>query len=519
MNNNAPVILRTLIAYAVCVPLALVIGYLLTDTDTRSSQGFLGIFGLLLISPLLLRWHYPLLVFSWGASIAFAFIPGAPSLWLCVVVLSLGLSILERILSRQMHFIRVPSITWPLLVLFAVVVITAELTGGIGLRVLGSPVYGGKKYVILFISILSYFALTSRRIPLEKAYLYVGLFFLGRATAAIGDFSAFAPDWLHLSLFFPQSLNATDAVELGVTRLSGIGNAALGGYFWLMARYGIRGVFLAGRLWRLFLFAVFAVCIAGDGYRTVLFLFMASFILMFFMEGLHRTQLLMVFGLAGILMCVAVIPLADKLPFTFQRALAFLPLKLDDEAVLSADASTDWRLAMWSALLPQVPPHLLLGKGFAITTEDYNEAMTGGSMAATAAHLDASQGGLALASDFHNGMLSVILPFGIWGVLATFWFFGAGLKVLYRNWKYGDPALRLANAILFILFFIEAAEFASCFAGLSLASELQNFIGYLGLGIALNNGVCAPAAKTVPVQKTNPPSRIYPHLRPAPLPR
>jgi hypothetical protein len=140
-------------------------------------------------------------------------------------------------------------------------------------------------------------------------------------------------------------------------------------------------------------------------------------------------------------------------------------------------------------------------------------------MATATANFDAAQNGLALSSDYHNGMLSVILPFGIWGVLVTFWFLWAGLKALYRNWKYGDPSLRLINAFLFILFFIEAAEFASCFAGLSLASELQSFVGNLGLSIALNNGVCAPAAKAVPVKKENQAPRIYPHLRPAPFPR
>jgi hypothetical protein len=518
--NNAPVIFRTLIIYAICVPLALVVGYLLTDTDTRSSLGFLGILGFVLLLPVLMRWHYPLLVFSWGASLTFSFIPGAPSFWLCMVVLSLGLSVLERILSRQMHFIRVPSITWPLLAMFAVVVITAEMTGGIGLRALGSSVYGGKKYVILFISILSYFALTSRRIPLNKAYLYLALFFLGRATGAIGDFYPIAPSWMHfVFVIFPPSVSSSDPFELGVTRLGGVGSAALGCYFWLMARYGIRGIFLSGRLWRAFLFVIFFILVCGGGFRSVLFLFVASFLLMFFMEGLHRTQLLLVFGLAGILAGVAVIPLASKLPFTFQRALAFLPLKLDAEAVRSADASTDWRLAMWTALLPQIPPHLLLGKGFAISTEDYNEMMTGSTIATAAGRLDASQNSLALSSDYHNGMLSVILPFGIWGVLVTFWFLWAGLKALYRNWKYGDPSLRLINAFLFILFFIEAAEFASCFAGLSLASELQSFVGNLGLSIALNNGVCAPAAKAVPVKKENQAPRIYPHLRPAPFPR
>ena len=437
--NNASLILRSLIVYAICVPLAILLGYSLTDWRDHSSLGFMVVLGCVLAFPLLIRWHYPLLVFAWFSSITLNFLPGSPNIWLCMVVLSLGVSIVERILRRDMHFIRVPQITWPLIAMFAVVLMTAELTGGVGLRALGSSVYGGKKYVILFISIVSYFALTSRRIPLEKAHLYVALFFLGKTTAAIGDFYPITPSWLQFVYYiFPPSVNTNNSFEVGVTRLGGIGSAALAVYIWMMARYGIRGIFLSGKPWRPVLFAVLFVLVFLGGFRSALFLCVASFILMFFMEGLHRTPLVLVFGLAGIMACVAVVPLAPKLPFTFQRALAFLPLDLSADAVASAEGSTEWRFTMWKALWPQVPKYLLLGKGYAFSPEDYTEMMTGSAMANTTAQLDAAQTPLALSSDYHNGMLSVILPFGIWGVLVTYWFLWTGLRVMYRNWKYGD---------------------------------------------------------------------------------
>src|SRR5208282_2806148 len=111
--------------------------------------GLFGIVVLLLVSPLLLRWHHPLLILSWNMGVTLFFLKGSPSLWLVMVALSLGISLLERALSSQMHFIRAPQITWPLLCLVGVVLLTARLTGGFGVRAFGSDVYGGKKYIFL----------------------------------------------------------------------------------------------------------------------------------------------------------------------------------------------------------------------------------------------------------------------------------------------------------------------------------------------------------------------------------
>ena len=76
--NNAPAILRSLIIYAVCVPLAVIVGYKLTDPLDFTTFAYAGILGMLLAIPLLLRWHYPLLLFSLNASMYMFFLKGRP---------------------------------------------------------------------------------------------------------------------------------------------------------------------------------------------------------------------------------------------------------------------------------------------------------------------------------------------------------------------------------------------------------------------------------------------------------
>jgi hypothetical protein len=319
-----------------------------------------------------------------------------------------------------------------------------------------------------------------------------------------------------LFLVFPPTFADENPFEVGVTRLAGISNAAIALYCFLMARYGVRGIFLEGRLWRVALFIVAFVLVFLGGYRTQLALFLVSFIMMFFLEKLHRTPLLLILILVGATSAVAIVPLAPKLPWTFQRALAFLPLDLDANAVADADESTEWRLNMWKALLPQIPPHLLLGKGLAFSSAEYDEMMTGNIILQhMAERFDASEGSLALANDFHNGMISLVIPFGIWGVITVVWFLVAGIWVMWRNMKYCRPELRVAGQFLFVMYFYEAAYFMSCFGGLQIASELASFIGFLGLSIALNNGVCQPAQEVLAARSAVIPFRGLPRPRPA----
>lgn len=500
--SNAAARLRSLVTYAICVSLAVIVGFMLTDQMDYSTLGLFGVLALLLISPLLLRWHHPLLVLSWNLGVSLFFIKGAPSLWFVMVVLSLGISVVGRALNSQMHFIRVPQITWPLLCLAGVEIVTAKFTGGLGLHVFGSDVYGGKKYIYLLLGILSYFALTAQRIPAERAGLYVALFFLGGMTSCIGDLFSVAPSWTHFIFWiFPPTVNSFSSFDLGQTRLGGFSITGQMICCWLMAIYGIRGIFLAGKPWRLVVFFAAFLLIFLGGFRGRLATVGLIFIFQFFMEGLQRTRLLPLFAWVGIMGAVALVPLASKLPFTFQRTLAFLPLDLSTEARTAAQDTVDWRVNMWKAVLPQVPQYLLLGKGLSISPEEFNEVMGQDvALGNAAASFDPSQTPLALSYDYHNGPLSVLIPFGIWGAIAVLWFFAAGFSVLRCNYRYGDPSLQTVNNFLFAVFLTAIIMFM--FVGGGLTSDIATFAGYLGLSVALNGGMREPAPQPVQAKET-----------------
>jgi hypothetical protein len=444
-----------------------------------------------MIFPLLLKWHQPLLLLSWNMSVMIPFIKGMPHLWLVMSAATLTIAVLERALNREMRFVQVLPLTIPLVLFVAVILFTAKMTGGIGLRSFGSEVYGGRKYIFLLGAVAAYFALTAWRVPPHRARLYVGLFFLGALTHVIGDLVRVVPTWLYpVFWFFP----ATGAMNLdGTTRLGGVAVAAQAVYFFILLRYGIRGVFLTGKPLRIGLLGLFFVISLIGGYRSTLLANVLVFAFLFFFEGLHRTKLLPALTLVGILGLAALIPLSSRLPFSIQRALAVVPEAvlpdIDPVARWSAEDSSRWRVEMWQALLPQVPQYLWIGKGYSISQQDWQ--MMGDD--ATFRAMDASEQGLALARDYHSGPLSIIIPFGIWGVLAIGTFFWAGARVLYNNYRYGDPELKQLNTLLLALFCMRLVMFL--FVVGALERDLWIFVGLFGFSVSMNNGMARPAPK------------------------
>ena len=204
----------------------------------------------------------------------------------------------------------------------------------------------------------------------------------------------------------------------------------------------------------------------------------------FFLEGLHKTKLMAVFVSIGLLGALALIPLADKLPYTFQRTLSVLPYKVSTAARMDAEDSSQWRITMWKALLPEIPQYLLLGKGYVISPVDYNFVLG----ADVATHTTFAQNqGLALAEDFHNGPISIIIPFGIWGCIAFVWFIAAGTWAVYRNYRYGDPSLQVLNTFLLASFLEQTLFFLLIYGDFS--KGMLIFSGILGLSVAFNGGV------------------------------
>lgn len=503
--NNSAAILRALIIYAICIPLAIVVVTTvvsLANSPSYSNFSAFGMLALILSIPILLRWHHPLLALSWNLPVTIFFLPGSPQVWLPMMLVSLGISVLQRAMNKDKRFIPAPQITWPLLFLVVVVLLTAKLTGGIGLQALGNQVMGGKKYVFLLAGVLGYFALTAQRIPPHQAGLYVALFFLGGCFNVLGDLVAVVPSWFYfIFLFFPPDAYAF-AWSGSAMRFAGVSVMSSAIFAYMLARYGIKGIFMAGRPWRLVAFILFSMLGFFGGFRSMLLMCALLFLIQFFLEGLHRTKMLPILAFVGMLTAVICLPMANRLPLTFQRVLSFLPVNIDSGVRADAQASLNWRLELWRALLPQVPAHLLLGKGYAITPED---AQLMGADSALRS-IDPAEQGLAISGDYHSGPLSVIIPFGIWGAIVVLWFLIAGVWALHHNRLYGDPALQTINTFLLTAFLAKIIFFLFFFG--AFAGDIVGFTGYLGLSISLNGGICRPARH--PAVATEGPSAVLP---------
>jgi hypothetical protein len=485
MANNTISIPKGHLIMGLCLPLAVLLGYFLAEPMESGSVAVVALVLGVLAVPLLMRWHYPMLVVSWNAAINPIVLPGRAHLWVLLAAIGLLFAMLNRAVNSNSRFVIVPAINKPLIFLMGVVLVTAMLTGGIGLRSMGSNTYGGKKYFYLLAAVAGYFALTSRRIPVNRAGLYAALFFLSGTTAVIGNIAyTLGPKFSFLlDVFSPESAADQAAASLSLdrqlVRISGLSWVSPAIYSFMLARYGIRGVLDLSRPWRLLFFMASLFIGLFGGFRSVLVMFGLTFAVLFLVEGLHRTKYLPILAGMSLLGVVVCLPLVSKLPLAAQRTLAFLPIKVDPLAKLSAEASSEWRLEMWRIVLPQVPEYFFHGKGYSLDAGEVYMAQQ------NAARKFVDEGsGAALTMDFHNGPLSLLIPFGIYGAIGFTWFLIAGLRVLYRNYKYGAPELRNINAMLLAIFAARVVMFYLVFG--SLYSDMALFLGWLGLGVALN---------------------------------
>jgi hypothetical protein len=465
--------------------LAVLIGYFLAEPLNLVSVAV--VFGVLsvLSIPLLLRWYHPMLVFCWNASISPIFLPGRPSLAALLCVVGLGFAALTSAVNPKARLLGVPSLTWPLSFLAAIVVVTGTLTGGVGFRAMGSEHYGGRKYFEFLTAIAGYFVLTSKQIQPSRASLYIALFFLSALSGAAGDLAIALGPSFHflLGIFTPvfsaPQLAADQAVNPSMVRIGGLCVVGSAMYSYLLARFGLRGVLDLGRPWRLLLFLM-AVC-AGlyGGFRSYVAVFCLTATVLFFVEGLHRTRYLPALLGAGLAVSVIVLPQAYRLPLTAQRAICFLPGRFDPIAVESGAASVEWRVGMWKQVLPEVPQHLFQGKGWSIDPSDL--FLSGESERRFQGE---ALSGTIVAGDYHNGPLSILIPFGIYGMMGFLWVVFAGLRILHRNYKFGSPDYRSINGLFLAAFTAHSLYFFVGFG--SLYSDMALFTGLLGMSVALN---------------------------------
>lgn len=483
MSGNFSIVQRGLVV-AICMALALFLGYLLATPANFTSIAFVAlVFGGLAI-PLWLRWHQLFLIFSWNAALVAFFLPGQPKFGLVMAFASLFLALVMKAMHRGGRSLYVRQIAWPLLFMGLVVLITAQFTGGIGGQALGGESWGAKRYLGVFAGVVGYFALTAYAIPPKKALFYSSLFFLSGTTAFISDLIfAAGPRFYFLFNFFPADLASSQfSSQDTLMRLQGVAVAAMSVCYYMLMRYGIAGTFDLRKPWRAVCFITLVAASLFGGFRSALVLLGLIFAAQCYFEGIFKTRLFAGLVATAILVGSITMVFANKLPLSVQRSISFLPVNVDPAAKMDAQGTIDWRLEMWQVLLPDIPKYFWFGKGFSFSGTDYyltQQAQARGAYAAYESTL--------ISGNYHHGLLTLIIPFGIWGLLGFLWFSVASLKVLYANYRFSSPALKHIN--IFLISFFVARLFYYVFLYGQYDLDLIIFVGIVGFSIALNGGV------------------------------
>jgi hypothetical protein len=150
-----------------------------------------------------------------------------------------------------------------------------------------------------------------------------------------------------------------------------------------------------------------------------------------------------------------------------------------------------------------VPKYFFKGKGYAL---DPNDLYMAQQSANRGFGIQASSA--LVAGDYHNGPLSVLIPFGIFGFLAFGWVIIASIRLLYYYHRFGDPALQRVNTFLLATFLAKVALFVLIFGAIS--NDLFMFLGLVGLGVSLNGAPHASPEPEISNEGLNMlPERVY----------
>jgi hypothetical protein len=486
--TSASTSLRGLLIYAAILPLALLIGYMMATPLDASSFVIVGLAMFVLSLPLMLKWHRPILFLTWNMTAVLFFVPGRPQVWVGAAFLSFVVVVIQKAMLLQSRPIRVNLVTVPLVFLVTVVFVTAYFTGGVGFRAFGSDVVGGKAYFWILAATLGYFALTAYPLAEEKRRLYLNLFLLGALANAIGSsLDLVAPSFYYIFLLFPVDRLSSSGEGTSIGRYFGLAISGMALFYYLLSRYPIKDLLTFKRALALLLLIFATVIVLGSGYRSHFLLITLVFAAVFYFEGLLRSRFALFFLCAAVVLGGLALPFSTKLPMPIQRTISVVPMiEVSSQARVEAQLSTDWRINMWRVVIPEIPKYFWLGKGIGINSSDLEMAQTMGNRGPMGPYEVALQTGA-----YHNGPLTILIPFGIWGLAGWLWFLGASFRALYLNYRYCEPEMKTPNTFLIGLFCAKALYYFTIFG--EFREDFPFFVGIIAVSLTLNNGVCRPA--------------------------
>jgi O-antigen ligase len=286
---------------------------------------------------------------------------------------------------------------------------------GSGIRALGSETWGGMMYVVLLIGIFFFLTISGLRITKKQIRWAIwgslvaglfGAFMQYRGWNVVDDFGSSRSVrlmWLIplASALFPL------AFALKFKQMPWISGLLLLLCLSLMGLSGFRS-------------RLVALVMVAAGYG--------------FFKARSKVKYVVVMGVIGAVAWGGVIVMSPHLPLGLQRAISFVPgAQIDARTAHDASGSIDWRVEIWGYCLSQAKEFLVIGRGSAFNVWETAENL-GVSDIQTYSPWFAFQ-----TRSYHSGPLTLLIDYGIPGLLTALWLTGLLIK---RFW---GLAARLAR--------------------------------------------------------------------------
>ncbi len=340
---------------------------------------------------------------------------------------------------------RMPATYWWIAAFSAVVLVTI-LKRGSGLRILGSSTWGGLVYIELFLMIGVSFVMPRMALSpraWRNALLLMGLLAI---LPAVSDVIVLGTGRLSVWYFIQGSgqIGMTYVAQetgMGVERLFSAGQAGYYLYFAFLLLTGTRRMLSPLRLPLLCVPVGCVALILLSGHRIML---LQCFLLLFSVMWLQRAinpKTVLVMGCAVLLMVFCAITWIDRLPLPAQRALSFLPgTHVTSVVQKDAEQSLEWRLELWRRVSKLIPRYLVVGKGFAFNGDELR-------IATDPTQVRDEWEWAIVTGSYHNGPLTLLIGFGVAGLVTGFAFLTGGTlrHIRFARGEWHDVRLQVCH--------------------------------------------------------------------------
>lgn len=404
---------------------AVILGNLVV-TDQTTALIWIGVVSVLVLCFGMGRNIWFLIPATMYMEISFPWLPAQLPLSQLAVMLVIGWSLILVAMRRLPLQFRMTSIEWAAL-LVMVSVAQAFLRNPVGLNVLGSESIGAKPYWNVLLALIAGAYLSLLKVPMTRVrnamrFMLSGMFLSSViSVAAYFSGSVAMVTGRYLGIWGKPSENPMTQAYNQVTDPSAAtrnqGAEAMA-RFLSLAIVSKRNPFFAliHPFWG---FLVLATCAAAglSGFRNVLISTGLTFAFATYYWGRARALCgATMLGLVCILL-LNVVNLATPLPPNVQRALSFLPGTWEEQYVVDAQGSTEWRVEMWRLALTtdRYIQNKVIGDGLGLSREQF-EFMS--NMEAKVGLLSNSdtQDIAMMAGDYHSGPVSTIRATGYVGL-------------------------------------------------------------------------------------------------------